>query len=197
LTGLREICDAAGALLIFDEVQTGMGRTGRLYAAEHDGVVPDLMTLGKGLGGGFPVAAFVASEKLAKTVSLGDHGSTFGGNPLACAAANAVFRVIEQEKLVERSARLGDALQTRLKRFAAEHPTLVESVRGRGLLVGCELRDAERAAAIPQRAVARGVLVNVTAGRVIRFFPALNIPEDELWQALDTVLTLVAEVPPR
>ncbi len=197
LAGLRELCDAAGALLIFDEVQTGMGRTGKLYAAEHDGVAPDLMALGKGLGGGFPVAAFVASEKLAKTVALGDHGSTFGGNPLACAAANAVFRVLEQEKLVERAARLGDALQVRLRNFAAEHPSLVEAVRGRGLLVGCALRDPDRAASIPLRAVARGVLVNVTAGRVIRFFPALNIPEDELWSALDQVLALVAEDPPR
>ncbi len=197
LAGLRELCDGAGALLIFDEVQTGMGRTGRLYAAEHDGVVPDLMTLGKGLGGGFPVAAFIASESLASTVSIGDHGSTYGGNPLACAAANAVFRVLEQEKLVERAARLGEKLQVRLREFGAEHPALVESVRGRGLLVGCALRDAERAASLPTRAVARGVLVNVTAGRVIRFFPALNIPEDELWQALETLLALVTEEPPR
>ena len=105
--------------------------------------------------------------------------------------------MLEQEKLVERAARLGDALQARLRTFAAEHPSRVEAVRGRGLLVGCALREPERAASIPLRAVDRGVLVNVTAGRVIRFFPALNIPEDELWQALDQVLALVTEETPR
>ena len=107
LAGLREICDANGALLVLDEVQTGIGRTGRMLALEHEGVVPDVVTLGKGLGGGFPVAAFLTTESVAETVKLGDHGTTFGGNPLACAAANAVLRVIEEEKLVERAAAAG------------------------------------------------------------------------------------------
>ena len=104
LAALRRFCDAVGALLIFDEVQTGIGRTGRMFALEHEGVVPDVVTLGKGLGGGFPVGAFLTSEAVAATVALGDHGTTFGGSPLACAAANAVLRVIEAEKLVERAA---------------------------------------------------------------------------------------------
>ncbi len=190
LAGLRELCDAAGALLVLDEVQTGVGRTGRWLALEHEGVVPDVVTLGKGLGGGFPVAAFLTTEAVARTVQIGDHGTTYGGNPLACAAANAVLRVIEEEKLLERALRLGAAILERLRAFAAERPDLVEDVRGRGLLLGCALRDAERAASLPLRAVERGVLVNLTAGRVIRLFPALNIPEDDLWPALETVLEL-------
>jgi acetylornithine/N-succinyldiaminopimelate aminotransferase len=193
LAGLREICDANGALLILDEVQTGIGRTGHMLAAQHEGVMPDITTLGKGLGGGFPVAAFLTTEGVAATVNLGDHGTTFGGNPLACAAASSVLRVVVEERLVERAATLGAELMQRLEASAAQHPDRVDEVRGRGLLVGLVLRDAEAAAAIPSRALAQGVLINVTAGRVVRFFPALNIPEGDLWPAVDTVLSLVAE----
>ncbi|MEE9606555.1 MAG: aspartate aminotransferase family protein [Myxococcota bacterium] len=193
LSGLREICDASGALLICDEVQTGIGRTGRMLAVEHEDVVPDIVTLGKGLGGGFPVAAFLTTEAVAETVQLGDHGTTFGGNPLACAAANAVLRVIAEEKLVERAAALGARLAERLAAFAAEHSDRIEAVRGRGLLLGVALRDSERAASLPQRAIKKGVLVNVTRGRVLRFFPALNIPEDDLWPAVDVALSLVVD----
>jgi acetylornithine/N-succinyldiaminopimelate aminotransferase len=192
LRGLREICDAAGALLIFDEVQTGIGRTGKWFACEHEGVDPDVMTLGKGLGGGFPVAAFLTTDRVAETVSLGDHGTTFGGNPLACAAANATLRVVEEEKLVARAAELGGRLQQRLLDFAAAKPEVAVSARGRGLLQGLILRDSARAAELPARAIERGVLVNVTAGNVVRFFPALNIPEDDLWPALEIVLELAA-----
>src|SRR5262249_28238434 len=110
---LRELCDASGALLIFDEVQTGVGRTGSWFACEHDGVAPDVMTLGKGLGGGFPVGAFLCTEAVAGTVAIGDHGTTFGGNPLACAAANATLRVIDEQKLVARAAELGAKLHER------------------------------------------------------------------------------------
>src|SRR5262245_13842184 len=150
------------------------------------------MTLGKGLGGGFPVAAFLTTEGVARTVAIGDHGTTFGGNPLACAAANATLRVIEEEKLVARAAQLGARLQQRLLAFAEAHPEVAITARGRGLLQALVLRDAERAAALPARAISRGVLVNVTAGNVVRFFPALNIPEDDLWPALEIVLELAA-----
>jgi len=192
LRGLRELCDASGALLIFDEVQTGVGRTGKWFACEHEGVDPDVMTLGKGLGGGFPVAAFLTTEAVARTVSLGDHGTTFGGNPLACAAANATLRVIEEEKLVARAAELGAKLNERLCAFAESHPDAAIGARGRGLLQALVLRSSERAAALPARAIERGVLVNVTAGNVVRFFPALNIPEADLWPALEIVLELAA-----
>jgi len=151
------------------------------------------VTLGKGLGGVFPVAAFLTRESVAATVALGDHGTTFGGNPLACAAANSVLRVIEAEKLVERAASLGERLLARLRAFAREHPGTTDDARGRGLLLGLSLRDEGRASTLSLRASQRGVLVNVTAGRVIRFFPALNIPEEELWPAVETVLELALE----
>ena len=193
LAGAREICHARGALLILDEIQTGIGRTGTMFAFEHEGVLPDVMTLGKGLGGGFPVAAFLCTEEVAKTVSLGDHGGTYTGNPLACAAANAVLQVVVEEKLVERAAELGVRLHERLVAFAAEHADLAEGARGCGLLQGLVLRDPERAGTLPGRALEAGILVNVTAGRVMRLFPALNIPEEELWPAVETLLELVEE----
>ena len=191
LAALRELCHAHGALLILDEIQTGIGRTGKLFACEHDGVVPDVMTLGKGLGGGFPVAAFVTTEEVAATVSLGDHGGTYAGNPLACAAVSAVLRVVTEEKLPERAAELGDRVLERLREFAADEPGVADDVRGRGLLIGMSLTDTERAATLSLRAAEAGVMLNVTAGRVMRLFPALNVPEEDLWPALETVLALV------
>jgi acetylornithine/N-succinyldiaminopimelate aminotransferase len=193
LRRLQELCHAVGALLICDEVQTGIGRTGRMFACEHEGVTPDVMALGKGLGGGFPVGAFLCTEAVARTVGLGEHGTTFGGNPLACAAANAVLRVVEEEKLVARTAEVGARLGARLRAFVAERPDRAATARGKGLLQALVLQDAERTAALPLRAIERGVLVNVTAGNVVRFFPALNIPEDELNAGLDAVLALVAD----
>jgi acetylornithine/N-succinyldiaminopimelate aminotransferase len=191
LAGLRKICRDAGALLLADEIQTGVGRCGSLLGYQHEEVVPDIITLGKGLGGGFPVAGFACTEAVAGTVQLGDHGTTFGGNPLACAAANAVLRVVNDEKLSERAARVGGALLEHLRGFAGEHPELCVEARGRGLLVGLELTDPERAAAIPARALERGVAVNVASGKVVRFIPALNIPEDELYEGVDIVLSLI------
>lgn len=192
LAGVREACSRSGALLIFDEIQTGIGRTGRWLALEHDDVVPDILTLGKGLGGGVPIAAFLCTEAVSDTVNLGDHGGTYAGNLLACAAAATVMRVIEEEGLVERADRLGAQVMQRLHEYAAAHPGRVKAVRGRGLLIGLDLADPERAAALPRAALERGVLVNVTAGTVMRLFPALNVPEAELFAALDTLLEIVA-----
>ncbi|RIL05703.1 MAG: aspartate aminotransferase family protein [Proteobacteria bacterium] len=200
LAGLARLAREAGALLVLDEIQTGIGRTGKWLALEHAAepsggsqpVVPDVVTLGKGLGGGFPVAGFLCSEDVAKTVSLGDHGGTYAGNPLACAAADVTLRVIEDEGLVARAAELGERVLERLARFADEHPRRAARPRGRGLLIGMDLLDADAAATLSRRALDRGVLVNVTAGTVLRLFPALNIPEDELWSALDRVLELIA-----
>jgi len=192
LRGLRDLCDRSGALLILDEIQTGIGRTGRMFALEHDEVVPDVLALGKGLGGGFPVGAFLCTEAVAATVKPGDHGGTYVGNPLACAAASAVLEVVQQEKLAERAAKVGARLSGRLRAFAEANPGVTRGVRGRGLLVGLVLADPEAAAALPKRTLAAGVLVNVTAGNVLRLFPALNIPEEELFGALETVLGLVA-----
>lgn len=193
LAAVRARCTEVGALLVLDEVQTGIGRTGRMLALEHEGVVPDVLTLGKGLGGGFPVAAFLCTEGVAETVQKGDHGGTYVGNPLAAAAAQATLRVVREEKLPERAAAVGERVMARLRAFAAERPDRVQEVRGRGLLIGAALGDPERAAALPKRAAAAGVLVNVTAGNVVRLFPALDIPEDDLFPALETLLRLIAE----
>jgi acetylornithine/N-succinyldiaminopimelate aminotransferase len=195
LTRLREICHTRGALLVLDEIQTGIGRTGKMLALEYEGVVPDVLTLGKGLGGGFPLAAFLCTEDVAKTVKAGDHGGTYTGNPLAAAAGNAVLEIVDREKLVDRAAELGARLGARLADFAAQHPDRCEGARGRGLLQALVLRDADLAGTLPMRALDRGVLVNVTAGRVLRLFPALNVPEDELWPALDILFELVATGP--
>lgn len=192
LAGLRELTRRHGALLVLDEIQTGIGRTGKWLALEWDDVVPDVVTLGKGLGGGFPIAAFLCTEDVAKTVSLGDHGGTYAGNPLACAAADATLRVIAEDGLVARAAELGARVTARLAEFAAAHPARAAHARGRGLLIGMDLLDADAAATLPLRALERGVLVNVTAGTVLRLFPALNIPEDEFDAALGVVLDLVA-----
>lgn len=191
LQALRDLCHRNGALLIFDEIQTCLGRTGKMFALEHSGVIPDVLTLGKGLGGGVPIAGFMTTEAVAATVSLGDHGGTYAGNVLSCAAANTVIRVIEEEGLVERSAKLGEKIAQRFNTFIAEHPTLATETRGAGLLQGLVLSDAEQAAALPHAALEKAVLVNVTAGNVVRLFPALNIPEEDLWSALDTVLDLI------
>jgi acetylornithine/N-succinyldiaminopimelate aminotransferase len=192
LHAVREACDRAGALLVLDEIQTGIGRTGKWLALEHEAVIPDILTLGKGLGGGVPIAGFLCTEAVSDTVALGDHGGTYAGNLLTCAAAAAVLRVAAEEKLVERSAELGAAVMRRLGAFAAEHPDRVAEVRGRGLLIGLELRDAERAATLAGAALERGVLVNVTAGTVMRLFPALNIPEADLFEALEVLQELIA-----
>jgi len=191
LRALRELCSKKGALLILDEVQTGIGRTGRMFALEHDEVVPDILTLGKGIGGGFPVAAFLCTEDVAGTVKPGDHGGTYVGNPLACAAANAVLEVVQQEKLAERAAKVGARLSGRLRAFAEANPGVTRGVRGRGLLVGLVLADEQAAGTLSRRALEAGVLANVTAGNVLRLFPALNIAEDELFGAVETVLGLI------
>ncbi len=193
LARIRERCDEVGALLLLDEIQTGIGRTGRMFGYEHEGVVPDILTLGKGLGGGFPIAAFLCSEDVAATVQKGEHGGTYAGSPLACAAANATLAVIREDKLVERAAELGARVLTRLRAFASEYPALASQPRGRGLLLGLTLANVDFAATLSRRAIDAGVLVNVTAGDVLRLFPALNMPEDELFDALEIVLAIVAK----
>jgi acetylornithine/succinyldiaminopimelate/putrescine aminotransferase len=191
LAAVAEACREHGALFVLDEIQTGVGRTGRTFALEHDGVVPDVLTVGKMLGGGVPIAGFLCTEAVADTVEWGDHGGTYAGNVLTCAAANAVVRVVEEEKLVDRAARLGDALLAKLATFAEAHPEACEAARGRGLLCGLVLRDADLAGRVQREAIERGVLVNVAGGRVMRFFPALNVPEDDLWPSVDLLLGLV------
>ncbi|MBX6378197.1 MAG: acetylornithine transaminase [Clostridia bacterium] len=193
LEGLRGLCDRAGALLILDEIQTGIGRTGQMWAYQHAGIQPDVMTLAKALGGGLPLGAVLARAEVAEALQPGDHGTTFGGNPVSCRAACAVLDVLEEEGLVERAARMGELLRGRLEDLRRRHPA-VQEVRGRGLMIGIQV-------ALPARNVVaaaqeRGLLANFTSSDVIRLLPPLVIGEKEVEEAvaiLDEALTVASE----
>jgi len=189
----REICSAHGVLLICDEIQTGLGRTGRFLASEHDGVKPDGVILGKALGGGLlPVSAFVATNDVMQVFRPGDHGSTFGGNPLAAAVAMAALDVLFEERLIERAAELGAWMVGELASLRGE---LVSDVRGRGLFIGIEV-DRRRASArtVVDRLLARGILSKDTHETVVRIAPPLNIPRDDLEWAIGEIRNVFAEV---
>ncbi len=177
LSALRTTCDDAGAVLIFDEVQTGIGRTGTLYAYEGFGVTPDILTSAKALGGGLPIGAVLATEKAAAGFVPGTHGSTFGANPVACAAALAVLDAFDAEAVLENVVQVGAHLEARLDELAASRDDIVE-VRGRGLMLGMELTRPARP--VVEAALAAGVILNATAGTVVRFLPPLTITAAEI-----------------
>ena len=178
LRGLRALCDERGLLLIFDEVQTGVGRTGRLFAYEHSGAVPDIMTIAKGVGGGFPLGACLAAADAAKGLTVGTHGTTFGGNPLAMAAGNAVLDVVLAEGFVERVARLGLLARQRLGELRDRRPEIVAEVRGEGLMIGLKLKVPPQDFADAARA--RKLLIIPAGDNVVRIVPPLIVSEDEL-----------------
>lgn len=184
LKHLRELCRERDILLIFDEVQTGMGRTGTLFAYEQLGVQPDIMTLAKGLGGGMPIGACLAKESVAAVFTPGTHASTFGGNPLACAAALAVCRVLLEGRLLEQAKRMGEYLAKGLADCKDRH-RIVRDVRGRGLLQGMELDIDARA--VVADCLARGVLINATSDRILRFVPPLVISQQEIDKLIETL----------
>ena len=199
LPTLRRICDEHGILLVADEVQTGMARSGRMFAIEHSGVLPDIMCLAKALANGLPIAAVVARHAVMRAWHPGEHGTTFGGNAVACAALVAVVETMQRERLAERAARLGAATLERARGWQRTTASLVD-VRGLGLLVGLEFaRDGRPAADLVARirasALQRGLLVLScgTADNVIRIMPPLTIPEDELNQGLDILEAAMAE----
>ncbi len=188
LAGLREVCDRHGWLLMLDEVQTGMCRTGRWFAFQHEGVTPDVMALAKSLGNGVPIGACLARGAAAGLIRPGKHASTFGGNPLACRAALAVLDVLEGGRLAERAAALGEALLERLRRTLGGVPGVVE-IRGRGLIIGVVLDRP--CGELVERALGLGLLINVTAERVVRLLPPLIMSDAEalvLVERLGTVL---------
>jgi len=178
LRGLRALCDRRALLLIFDEIQTGVGRTGRLFAYEHAGIHPDIMTIAKGIGGGFPMGACLATADAASGMTVGVHGTTFGGNPLAMAVGNAVLDVVLAPGFVDNVARLGLLLRQRLAELKDRHPGIIEEIRGEGLMVGVKLRtpNVEFAAA----ARAHKLLVIPAGDNVVRLLPPLVISDDEL-----------------
>jgi acetylornithine/N-succinyldiaminopimelate aminotransferase len=184
LKNLRTLCTERDILLIFDEVQTGMGRTGTLFAYEQLGVEPDIMTLAKGLGGGMPIGACLAREAVAAVFTPGTHASTFGGNPLACAAALAVCRVLLEGPVLEHAKRMGEYFTKGLADCKDRH-RVVREVRGLGLLQGIELDTDARS--LVADCLARGVLVNATSDHVLRFVPPLVITQNEIDKLLDTL----------
>ncbi len=186
LRELRKLCSAQNVLLIADEIQTGLGRTGRLFACDHDAVKPDMLVIGKALGGGFyPVSAVVSSREILSVFQPGDHGSTFGGNPLACAVAREALRIIIDEKLPDRAAQLGAYFRSLLLEL---HSPLVKEVRGMGLLIGVELKpQAGPARPFCERLMHLGVLCKETHESVIRFAPPLVIDRSEIDWALSQV----------
>lgn len=195
LQGLRELCDRHGALLIFDEVQTGVGRTGSLYAYMNYGVVPDVLTTAKALGGGFPIGAMITTDHLAKTLGVGTHGTTYGGNPLAAAVAGVVFSLINTPELL-------DGVKQRLEWFIAglteinlQYPIFSE-IRGAGLLIGCALNPeyAGRAKQITQLANEEGVIALIAGPDVVRFTPSLIIPEQDVKEGLARFARAVARI---
>lgn len=186
MRGLRALCDETGTLLILDEVQCGMGRTGRLFHHEWAGITPDIMTIAKGIGGGFPLGACLATERAAAGMGLGTHGSTYGGNPLACAVGVAVMDIVTAPGFLENVSRISGRLRQGLEGLVAAHPQVFESVRGEGLMLGLKCR-------VPNTDVVRAgydarVLTIGAADNVVRLLPALNITElevDEGLQRLD------------
>ncbi len=188
LQAAREACDAAGALLIFDEVQCGMGRSGELYAYMRYGVEPDILTSAKALGGGFPIGATLAKEQVARCFAPGSHGSTFGGNPLACAVACAAFDLIDREETRANVQRQSDRLMEGLRRLG-EELSLFKDVRGMGLLVGAELSDefAGKAKALRLECLKQGAMVLQAGSDVLRFAPSLLISDEDLDEGLKRV----------
>ncbi len=181
LRGVRKLADARRLLVIYDEVQTGMGRTGKLFAYQHSGLAPDILLLAKTLGGGFPLGAMIAKRTIADVLTPGTHASTFGGSPLACACGLAVFEAIERQGLLERAARFGDVIMRRLTALKTRCP-IVRDVRGRGLMIGIEL--SVDGGPIVEACRAHRLLINCTQERVLRLLPAMTITRAQLDRAL-------------
>ncbi|MEM9876490.1 MAG: aspartate aminotransferase family protein, partial [Myxococcota bacterium] len=184
LSGLRRACDAVDTLLMLDEVQTGIGRTGALLASEHHGVMGDAVALAKGLGGGFPIGALLVREPLAASLPPGSHGSTYGGNPLACAVARTVLRVLRDEDLIDRAANRGRQLGDGLARVAERYPKLCRGQRGLGLMRAIVLTEAREPRALLAALREEGLLATAAGPRALRFLPPLVVTEAEVDEAL-------------
>lgn len=190
LKGLRDLCDQHGILLILDEVQCGMGRTGKLFAHEWSGVTPDIMMVAKGIGGGFPLGAVLATENAASGMTAGTHGSTYGGNPLACAVGNAVMKAIADDAFLAEVNRKAALLRQKLEGLVAAHPDVFEGVRGSGLMLGlkCKVTNTD----VVKAGYDAGVLTVPAGDNVLRLLPALNITDEDISEAiarLDTTAT--------
>jgi len=197
LPGVRRLCDRTGALLILDEVQTGLGRTGKMFACEHWGVAPDLLTMAKALGGGvMPIGAITGRPQIWKTLEQNPylHSSTFGGNPLACAAGVATIKVLLEERLPQRAAQLGAYLLERLRELQRRHPGMIRDVRGKGLLIGMEFPDPDLVLLITADAMERGVIVfySLNKPECFRIAPPLVVTEAQIDRAVEVLAHSIA-----
>ena len=182
LKGLRDLCDSTGALLILDEVQCGMGRTGRLFAHEWAGITPDIMMVAKGIGGGFPLGAVLATEAAAAGMTAGTHGSTYGGNPLGCAVGASVMQIVADPGFLAEVNRKAALLRQGLEGLVASHPAVFEAVRGQGLMLGLKCRAANTE--VVKAGYAEHLLTVPAADNCLRLLPALNIPDADIAEAL-------------
>ena len=192
LKRVRELCDKYGALLILDEIQSGIGRSGKFFAYEKYGIKPDIVTLAKGLAGGVPIGAFICTEEVAQAFKPGDHGTTFGGNPLACAAANVVLDTIPDEKFLAHVEEVGAYFKGRLIELQKKYPEQISEIRGEGLILGAQLDKTKLSGVeIVNECMKRGAIINCTVGTVLRFIPPLIVTPaqvDEVIDILDDVL---------
>ena len=196
LQAIRALCDKHGLLLIFDEVQTGIGRTGSLFAYQQSGVTPDIMTLAKALGNGLPIGAMLTREDIAASLGVGSHASTFGGNPVAAAAGVAVLKIMLADGFFESLRERSDYLQQRLEEVAGKFPELATGVRGQGMLLGLVLTEKgiELGMDIVQQLFERGVLINFAGMRVLRFIPPLIVSRQEIDQLIDQLAAVLAGI---
>lgn len=186
LRNVRELCDKHDILLILDEVQTGMGRTGKLFAYEQYGVTPDILTLAKGLANGAPIGALLSTERIASAFEPATHGSTFGGNPLVCASAIATIDVLlEDDFILDQCRRMGTYFKEKLEVLKKEFPSLIADIRGMGLLIGMEL--TRECAPVVNACLERGILINCTAGNILRFMPPLIVTEKDIDHLIETL----------
>lgn len=194
MQGLRATADEFGLLLMFDEVQCGVGRTGKLYAHEWSGIAPDILASAKGLGGGFPIAAALANERVAEAMTAGSHGSTYGGNPLAMAAGNAVLDIVLQPGFMENVQARGDELKAGLEKLVAKHPTLLEDARGRGLMVGLKCSANIVNGDLVAKAMAHGLLSVPAGDNVVRFVPPMVITSEQIDEAVSILDAALSEL---
>ncbi|MEI7349372.1 aminotransferase class III-fold pyridoxal phosphate-dependent enzyme, partial [Pectobacterium parmentieri] len=195
LQGVRELCDQHKALLVFDEVQSGMGRTGKLFSYMHYGITPDILTTAKALGGGFPISAMLTTEEIASAMTVGVHGTTYGGNPLACAVAEAALDIINTPEVLSGVADRHDRFVSELEKINQQYGVF-DQVRGMGLLLGAELKPQwhGRAGEFLAAATAQGLMVLMAGPNVIRFVPSLIIDEDDIAQGMAKFANAVAQV---
>jgi len=188
---VRKLCDRHDAVMILDEIQCGVGRTGKMYAYQHFGIKPDIVTTAKALGNGFPIGAVIARDKVADAIKHGEHGTTYGGNPLACAAANATLQVMEDEDIPGQAAEKGAYFKQRLQQVA-EDMDAIKEVRGKGLMLGAELRF--EGGPVVEEMMKRGVLSNCASGNVMRFVPPLIITKEQIDTVIDVFIESLKEV---